>query len=201
MPTLEVRWFFPQAGLDPSRAVRPADFNGVAPAPVRVDWYAPANMASGVKLRDGNLEVKLLLEDRGVWPLADGRCRGAVQLWNKWIYRNEAQAPPSSEVFHQAGWIPVEKRRRLIKFENRGGSMCPIDTYPINGCQVEWTEVLLAGTPWLTICLEAVGDASTLSDSLRQTAQLVLPELCDHLPLDEAHSRSYPQWLQDVTRA
>ena len=191
MPTLEVRWFFPQVGL-----ARPAAFEQVAPAPARVDWYAPANAASGVKLREGNLEVKLLLAEHGIGTFAGGRCRGAVQSWNKWIYRNEVQTPPTAEALQQAGWIAVEKQRWLIKFENRGGSMVPVDAYETSGCQVEWTEVQVAGTPWLTVGLEAAGEASTLNASLERSAQLILPSLSEQLPLDEAHSLSYPQWLE-----
>jgi hypothetical protein len=193
MPSLEVRWFFPQAERE-----RPAVFNSADAAPTRVDWYAPCNAASGVKLREGNLEVKLLLQEHGTWEFAAGHCRGAVGLWNKWIYRNEAQTPPTAKTFQQASWIAVEKRRWLLKFENRNGNMVPTDTYATNGCQAEWTELVLDGTPWLSICLEAAGDVPALEDTLRKTAELVLPSLSEQLPLDEAHSRSYPQWLQDV---
>jgi len=195
MPTLEVRWFIPQKGF-----ARPDTFERVAPAPARVDWYAPGNAASGVKLREGNLEVKLLLAEHGVGEFANGSCRGAVQSWDKWIYRNDVQSPPTAEALQQAGWIAVEKQRWLIKFENRGGNMVSVDVDQPGGCQVEWTEVQVAGTPWLTIGLEAAGEAATLNVSLEQTANLVLPALSEQLPLDESHSLSYPQWLEGLAK-
>jgi len=199
IPTVEVRWFLPFAGVDSQ--VLPEAFQAVKPA-TRTDWYAPGDERGGVKLREGNLEIKLFLRDLGLRDFAGRRGRGRVEAWRKWVFSGDATEPVDETVLTNAAWIPVVKHRYLrIYSEGDDGAMRPVDIWPDAGCQFEWTHLVAAGAEWVTIGFEAFGPEGDLERILLQTGATVLEPIVDRLSLEPSMSYSYPHWLEKVRSA
>ena len=60
--TCEIRWFFDQPPVDLERIISPE-----TEVQERTDWYLmPANPECGIKLREGNLEMKLRCASYGL---------------------------------------------------------------------------------------------------------------------------------------
>ena len=76
--SLETRWFFETCPSSSEQFL-----GGVHEPTVRIDWYAfPCDRGCGIKLREGRLETKLLVEDFGSqrFDFVDGN----VESWHKW---------------------------------------------------------------------------------------------------------------------
>jgi hypothetical protein len=189
--TLEVRWFLP-----PIKSGRPSIFDGNFPPEARTDWYARSHRGCGIKLREGNLDIKLLDLDLGT--RAFGGCRGRLQRWRKWIYDGSSTSSPPQEILLKGGWTPVEKKRSLVVFAESAEGMIQVSDWPETGCQFEWTDVVVNRQHWLTVGFESFGDAKVLEPALFETARLVLPEILDsslQRELGERTSHSYPEML------
>jgi hypothetical protein len=118
-----------------------------------------------------------------------------MESWQKWSFPFSRPSPDSAEA---AGWRPVAKRRRIIRFALASGPVAA----PAAGlggeprCEVELTEVRTCGQDWWTLGFEATGPADLLRSQLEATAALVfaqaLPGGVEPRPDD---SGSYAQWL------
>jgi hypothetical protein len=186
--TVEVRWFLRAGSAD-----RPAILDSGSGASTRTDWYAPSGIRSGIKLREGNLEPKLLLKDHG--PREVAGVVGRIQSWQKWTYSADAAGHPPDAVLARSGWIPVTKRRELVAFEIADGEPTLAPNWPDSGCHFEWTEVSVGHSDWLTVGFEAFGRGIDLEEVLVETAQIVVPDLPVAPSLREDDSYSYAEWL------
>ena len=186
--TVEVRWFFP---VEPPE--RPAVFEGMPDPSIRTDWYHVSHEGSGVKLRDGNIDVKLLVHELG--PRDMGGRRGRLEEWRKWIFEGNQAHKVDDSLLLSSGWVAVQKVRSLLVYDLADGEPRRARDRPEEGCQFEWTELTVGDDRWLTIGLEAFGEATELEHNLTVTALRVLPAIPSHLTLDEGVSYSYPKWL------
>lgn len=193
MRTVEVRWFLP---MDPPK--RPALFPDETVPATRTDWYARSHPGCGIKLREGNLDVKLLERDLGIRDL--GGIHGRVEQWRKWIYEAGEGPTPRMEDLAPTGWIAVQKTRSLLPFSMDGDEPRQVELWPETGCQFEWTEVTVARERLLTIGFEAFGDEAQLESNLIKTTSVVLPQLPEVLPFHVAASLSYSRWLETIVR-
>ena len=174
--TAEVRWFRP--GEVPAD-VR-AWFDGLGPETEpqsRTDCYlAPASAALGVKLREGQVEVK---RRGGVWaPLTTGRSEAPVESWTKWSFALAEAVGGAPET--EDDWVAVQKTR----WQRHAGE-----------CALELSRVEVAGVPWWSVCLEATGpDADARRAALAEAARQWLG--ADDAPaLTAADAQGYPAWL------
>lgn len=196
LPTVEVRWFLK---LEPP--ARPALFSEAPNPGTRTDWYARPYIGSGVKIREGNLELKLLRRSLGPSGLGSSDPGGAVgklEEWRKWTYPGHGAEGPHAEQLEDNGWIPVRKTRSVLYFSVTESGAEVVPERPANGCQFEWTEVDIHRQRWLTIGFEAFGNATELVTNLTQTAARVLGELPGSIRLSEEDSCSYPEWLNGI---
>jgi hypothetical protein len=187
--TCEVRWFFPTA--PPKRSV----FVGgsAVSAPARTDWYAtPANPKCGIKVRERRLEPKLLVQDSGIQTI--GRAKARVQHWVKWSLDFPRRDFPADETLAATDWIAVEKRRFLRSFRCDRHHVTEVDGQQAAHCQLEWTELKVAGTRWWTIGLEAYA-GRRLEEVLLSVTRHVVEDVPDATFLTEENSYSYPAWL------
>jgi hypothetical protein len=187
--TCEIRWFFPTAA--PRRSL----FVGgsAVAAPPRTDWYAmPANPKCGIKVREGRLEPKLLVNDRGVQVI--GAAQGRVQQWVKWSLDFPRRDFPADETLAAADWVAVEKRRFLRSFRCDRHHVTEVDWQQGAHCQLEWTELKFAGTRWWTIGLEAYA-GRRLEEVLLSVARHLLQDHAGANALTAENSHSYPAWL------
>lgn len=213
----EIRWFWKDAApagfeswfTDANRHPCPA--GGGTP---RIDKYLvdPSQIELGIKQRDATpgtaprgCEVKGLVTV--IWgALPGGPLAGRVDVWTKWAC--------TALVLDETLLVPIEKTRRLRKFDTAGAdpqeiplgdSEQPTDParrgpgLPAFGCHVELTRVKNGGgETWWTFGLEAFGDLQTVQDDLCAVARVLtargLPAMPGGLLL------SYPAWLRDHGR-
>jgi hypothetical protein len=176
----ELRWFW--RGHCPQPVYDWFFKSGLSPGggPSRVDKYAAQRRQAEISLkRRGNkpeLEIKGLVTTRRaseLEPLAPH-----IEIWCKW-----------SCTIPSLSWrdeVTVTKTRWLRKFDTSKyvRSEIPLDaneqpkvgySLPAQGCNVEWTEVEMAGLAgvWWTLGFEAFGDLDSMPMNLTLT---VLPD-------------------------
>lgn len=192
--TWEVRWFFRVevplgAGLG---------LGGLDRSDWRRDWYAtPVNPACGIKLREGQLQPKLLERDRGLQSL--GPVRGRVQQWAKWSLAMPESDAPDESLLAGTGWLAVDKRRVLRYYRCDPDGITAVDDIEEADCQVEWTQVRLAGETWWTLGFEAFPGAYGEA-VLRRVAESVLSDSHGSGQLNESRCQAYPAWLVERCR-
>jgi hypothetical protein len=198
--TMEVRWFF--QGTISREILAWFAKHGEQPAQpaTRVDHYLRLSHIDslGVKLREGNIEVKQRQRQLGTMRFHE-RVSGHAELWRKWSFALSAPGlqdllvPPSA-------WLPVYKARRLHRFQvgddGALSSMSP-EVCPEQGCDLEVTKIRLHDQAWWTIGFEAFGAEAALQENLSLVAERILgitppPDL----PVDDSYA--YPRWLQIV---
>lgn len=184
--TTEVRWFV--HGEIPDQAVRWFEALGEpVEKATRTDRYLLPSVENeaGVKLRDGNIEVKTRTDAFGQEQLTPG-VAGKAEGFRKWSFPLADEAPVPEE-----GWIDVEKSRRVRTYSQRG---VEARERPDTGCDVELGEVRLGDRVWWTVCLEAFGDGEAARiEALRNTAEHVFSDSAP--PIGTAHSMGYAEWL------
>ena len=207
--TLEVRWFYP--GPRPGRIVEALQARSCLPArlPVRQDHYLllGGEPALGIKLREGNVEVKRRLEAPRQVEVGPGAV-GWVARWRKWRFPLAQGDAPGAVPLGQllvpaSAWIAVEKERRLQRYRLGGDSQAvsvPLEAPAETGCEFELSRVWARGEEWWSVCFEAFGPGPRLEQALLAVVAKVLgtgwPEA-----LEVEQSWSYPAWLQRVAVA
>jgi hypothetical protein len=196
--TMEVRWFL--RGPIPREILAWFEKHGEQPAQpaTRIDHYLRLSHIDslGVKLREGNIEVKQRQRQLGTVRFHE-HVRGMVEHWRKWSFALAATSlrdlllPPSA-------WLPVYKARRLHRYQvGDDGTLSSISpkVYPEQGCDLEVTQVRLHNQAWWTIGFEAFGG----EDALRGNLCLVAEQILEATPppaLPTHDSYAYPRWLQ-----
>jgi hypothetical protein len=197
--TMEVRWFYP--GALPQQLVAWLDNVGCLPAaqPPRTDHYLrlPGQPALGIKLREGNIEVKQRLD--GPRQVSFGpRAVGRAARWRKWSFPLAPVATPLERLLvPSSAWIAVEKERRLARYRLAGGREAATVSFEVPlelGCEFELSSVRAGGKDWWSICFEAFGWESVLERALLAVAAQVLRPGWP-LTLEIEHSLGYPALL------
>ena len=194
---MELRWFL--VGAIPEDVQQ--WFSQGTPAPKkegrRADHYLclPAYDDVGIKQREGNIEVKRRLAERGVQTFGKG-ISGRIEQWVKWSFGLDKQ--PLPDVTKPAGsWVMVEKTRQLKKFAvTPEGAVNATDASAqiAQGCNLELTSLVLDGAAWWSLGFEAFGEIEAVATNLHLTSEHVLAD--NHFPLLQAEdSFSYPKWL------
>src|SRR5215470_9455852 len=153
-----------------------------------------------VKVREGRaLEVKAYRGSPGLLEVA-GRARGRLESWQKWSFPH---GPASLDGRDSAGWRPVRKRRRIIRFSLAGRLARPSDRGLGEGpaCAVELTDVHAGGERWWTLGFEATGPTNVLRSELEAAAALVFAvNFSSGLELVVDDSMQYAQWVGQRTQ-
>lgn len=212
--TLEVRWFY--LGPLPGQIVETLQARSCLPAllPARQDYYLllEGDPALGIKLREGNVEIKRRLEvlqEIRIGPGAAGR----VARWRKWslpLARDRAAgATPLERLLVPASsWLAVKKERRLQRYRLEGGAQAapvPLEAAAEpataeTGCEFELSRVWAGGEEWWSVCFEAFGEGPRLGQALLAVAAKVLGPGWP-VALEVERSWSYPAWLQRIAAA
>ncbi len=207
----EIRWFFrdgPQSEVD--RWFSDCDA-AVSEAPRRDSYIIlPRCTTAGVKIRQGNIEVKAQTQPASLVQFAD-RVRGYQDSWVKW-----SRPASDPESFLAAPTIPerwahVEKERtlRLLSLETEVPEEIEAGSRHLSaGCQAERTllRVLVSDEDtvpghawgqaerWWSLSLEAFGSPDAVAELLLRAATHWFSE---NFPaaLRAEDSMSYPQWL------
>lgn len=203
LETTEIRWFWIPVNL-PSLTSwfsrEPAAFRKAAEA--RTDEYLllPNCRTTGIKLRDGYLEVKALVADAGRLVIQSG-LTGQVQRWAKWTTKNhDGRADLGKST---SDWQKVTKVRLLRQFA-WNGEVVELTNGPTGlnpNCHIELTMVSLVRSPkaWVTLGIETFGEDIDQLKVLREMAQHLFrhPQQTPN-ELLHADSLSYPGWLTSL---
>lgn len=197
-PSMELRWFL--AGTIPEPIQQWFSQSATAPKSEgrRDDVYLwlPDADDVGIKHRQGRIEVKRRLAQRGVHTLGDG-IAGRIEQWVKWSFVLE-KAQPVDLTKPVGSWVTVEKHRQLKKYEvhqNDEVRLVAPDGPVEQGCNLELTALVLNGAPWWSIGFEAFGEMEAVETNLIVTINYVLSEN-NFPPLRAEDSYSFPHWLR-----
>lgn len=209
----EIRWFFK------GRSIEPVDrwiaASGLARnEPERLDAYLvlPGCASTGVKIREGNFEVKAQIRASEFVAYAD-RVRGHRDAWVKWSRPRQEVADFRQLTGKDENWVFVKKRRTLRLFSLEPDvptEVAPGGPFLTAGCQVEKTDLrvlpqtMANGAPaaedwdraedWWSLSLEAFGDPGLVLSHLDTAARHVFAPDAG-FELAEPASMSYPRWL------
>ncbi|MFN2292752.1 MAG: hypothetical protein ACK2UC_16285 [Anaerolineae bacterium] len=204
-PTAELRWFY--WGAAPRAALDWLEQWGGLPEPQapRRDYYLrlPGNSSLGIKLREGQIEVKRRTRQRGTARFGEN-VAGMVEHWRKWSFPiADSEAGTDAWLTPASAWIPVDKARRLHRYGLAADgtlSQVSLERMPQRGCEFELSEVRAQGDMWWSVCLEAFGEEGSLEDSLYAVSALLLSPGWP-VAMAEEQSSSYPEWLNRLLDA
>src|SRR2546428_9625645 len=198
--TAEVRWFF--EGPLPEEVKQWFWRNSLALSPAPCEDHCllfPAALGLGLKLREGRLEIKPLVESLGVRTFT-ADVAGTVQVWKK-----EAYGEPAFKEFERLRtstphlWITVRKKRTLRKFSLESATLVEVPADRVflrDGCNVEVTEITVEGSAYWSFNFEAYGNPARVEDYLQRVAApglTVNPR--PRYTFSSAHASSCPPWL------
>ena len=212
----EARWFFQGEASHAARHwITASDLSD--PAPERVDQYLvlPGCPTTGIKIREGNFEVKA--QTSPTEPVTwNERIAGSRDTWVKWSRAMQDTATFTDRIQSGEHWAFVSKRRtlRLFSLESELPTEVEIGGPCLSaGCQVEMSDIRVAwaseyGLPpqkegwqradrWWSFCFEAFGEPAQLLDHLDSTIRFVAAE-APELELPQEASMSYPAWLASL---
>lgn len=205
-PTMEVRWFLP--GQIPTEVYQWFETCPVAPSQpeTRQDWYLyqPESDTLGIKLRQGSLEIKKRMLDRGIHTLLAG-VTGRVEKWVKWSFRVHESEQTLATLGAEGYWVGVQKTRQQRWYDvTDRQEVRPIAPNPQikqeikQGCTLEVTQVSIDNQLWFSLGLEAFGAADP-EEILHRVAQQALAGTRFTF-LTAERSFGYPCWLSQVVK-
>jgi hypothetical protein len=178
----------------------------------RADIYLwqPGLNKLNVKIREGKIEVKILLADRGVTAFANHNT-GLANDWVKYSFGLQESDEENEKLLQQFSeqpgevqkqiWVRVDKERLLIKFSvdpvNNSWNKVPENTWPEEGCGVELTRIRVHDKTYYSFGLEAFSKTRQEPRNLEITLQHIIPEI-QVIYLNHHHSNSYPGFLQEL---
>ncbi len=209
----EMRWFFKNRA---ETELMEAWFNSQglfwADKWDRADIYLwqPDLPKLSVKIREGKIEVKTLLADRGVVPLANGNS-GVHNDWVKYSFELHESDEENQNLLQQFSaeitkakqqiWVRVDKERLLVKFsvdpEKNIWNKVPENTWPQEGCGVELTRIKVNNNTYYTFGLEAFSKTRQEPRNLEITLDHVIPDM-QVSNLHHPQSHAYPGFLQEL---
>lgn len=192
--TRELRWFFKEDVPFITKWFRQNCGMTFAKTEARQDFYLPqpGKSDSGIKLREGNFEVKTRKGKARLIKINEN-CAGYMESWEKWSFG----VKPSDELANtiveknKYNWLKTTKTRMGFKIVKiRGGAAWRnIKDELQNGCQVEYTLLKIKNDTWYTLAVENFGNTnSNLYDP-------VLSEIAAAVSLPQKNSMGYPEFL------
>lgn len=193
----EIRWFTNHEDPSISRWFAGHDLN-FRDSEARTDHYLPQpdKMDTGIKLREGLVEVK----QRQGKPQQTSICpnaRGYFEEYIKWSFKLAEEDPLSEAIIGEKkyGWTEVKKTRLGLKLTLQGekSELVSISEQIPFGCQIEYTRVQAMGKTWFSFGLEWFGEKS-----IDVSPDLILEILKDSkLHLND--SMGYAEFLTRIT--
>ncbi len=161
-PTSEIRWFCP--GKLPEEVIGWYQAHAGIPEDKspRKDQYLciPGYDTMGIKIREGNIEIKALIKTRRLFSLGENSL-GYAGDWRKWSFLLKDESPPLHQLMNPASsWIEVYKKRSLLRYQittEKNTKSISTGIPCLAGCDVELTEIFIRQDPWWSLCFEAFG--------------------------------------------
>jgi hypothetical protein len=197
--TIEVRWFY--RGEVPVQISDWFEIMGKRLEQIdrRSDIYLQSSSPDvGVKLRQGNLEVKYRQAEIGRFEIEGLDSR--VELWSKWICADDGEHLTPTQLADKSGWLKVDKIRDRRLFRVEFGDrieLIQVITPTAGIASIELTQLQVLGQNWWTLACEYFGNDLEID---RQFLPLVsnlltgsgLANIAPHI------SCGYPQWSIEI---
>jgi len=190
----EIRWFSRTEDQSISRWFEENGFT-FENSDARTDYYLPLRNQNGIgiKLREGNIEIKQLISRSHKEKLAKS-VKGYFEHYIKWSFTSAEEDPLFDEIIKEEkySWLAVKKERIGFKLkENQNGSIIRVkmDEYPEFGCQVEYTRLKVKDELWYTLGLEWFGEKELKFDFS------LLSKIFGDQQLEEENSMGYAAFL------
>jgi hypothetical protein len=197
-PTIEVRWFW--QGQSPAEIEQYFAQGAVPTVEEREDWYLqlPGQDTLGIKLREGKVEIKKRVGDRGICQLSD-QVLGRVEEWMKWSFSSDVEPTLFLESEFRQEWVVIQKARRQKTYQILNQKIVEVieSDALAQGCNVEIATLQIQDQTWLSFGFEAFGRYEQLQETFNQVARHILKK-SRFPPLPAEHSFSYPCWLSAV---
>lgn len=201
LTTYELRWFYP--GTIPQDIELWFEQNclieQLQPPEEREDLYlySPRCDFLGIKLRQGQLEVKWRKAELGIVRFGEF-VEGKAEKWGKWLCcdATEESFQPNL-VLGDPSWVSVQK----VRFSQLYQILSEFPPQPVsahedidNGCTVELTHLIIQENAWWSLAFEAFGEDARLMENLQVTADRVFKSYSVSKLL-ALNSYAYPSWL------
>lgn len=202
--TTEVRWFY--QGKVPAQVHRWFHDQPLAPTPLetREDLYLclPDTVTLGVKLRQGAIELKKRVDDRGMQSLS-AQVVGHVETWIKWSFAIDEQQSGNLEQVPDGEWVTVQKSRqqRLYHVDAAQTIRAIASSVQVEqGCYLELAEISIHDQPWFSLGFEAFGQPDRTVRNLALVSHY-LTTSPNFPPFQAENSLSYPAWLAVIKKS
>ena len=195
--TIEVRWFYP--GVLPDEIGNWFNQLGkqLEKIDTRSDFYLQSNSSDvGIKLRQGNLEVKYRQQDLGTIAI-NGLANSQVEQWSKWICVDDSAGLTPAKIAGKPGWLQVDKirDRRLYRVDfAETVKLTQIATPTADIAAIEITQLQLQGQIWWTTACEYFGNNISI-DQFSSLVRSLRSGFPASIPTTSSISCGYPQWL------
>jgi hypothetical protein len=198
------RWFTECAPFSKERAVGPPEWQGRLGGEPDVYLLLPGYVDTGIKWREGTLQIKGLVQGLGPRSFA-GRHEGRVECWIKWTYE---ELPPAyrslfgSKTADDLVTVCVHKTRALRMFrlnDQDEPTEAPLGEFLERGLGFEITDLEVDARRYCSVAFEAFPDDALMPEQFIRTVGRLLEGLVDdRLTIEQ--SLSYPSWLMPGSR-
>ena len=196
----EIRhWFVECAPFAREKNVGPAEWRGRLGGKPDVYLLLPDYADTGIKWREGTLQIKGRVEALGPGAFAD-RHQGRVERWIKWTYEDlplAYQAPFAANAAGDLITVFVHKTRalRMFRFDGRNEpTEAPPGAFLERGLGFEMTDLLVGNERYCSIAFEAFPDDALMQEQFVGAVGRILERLGDASLCIES-SMAYPAWL------
>lgn len=174
----------------------------------RCDFYLVSNSVGndlGIKLREGNIEIKERTKDYGVHSFGPF-VKGRVEAWRKWSFKlAQTREGGMDEALHitrqdttNSAWIPVRKDRLLVMLEIAEEGRVLFSEAPAfsleEGCGVEFTRIRLPNRSCYSFALEAFSHSGQEYQNLLRAMDTMTAEI-PGLEMPISNSMGYAEFL------
>ena len=192
--TTELRWYFKEDVLFIRKWFENNHNLYFSKTAARDDYYLPqpGKNDSGIKLREGNIEVKTR-QGKGQ-KIKFGKTQGGyLESWTKWSFGVNTSDELAKKIIEKRkfDWLKTTKTRLGFKLveTSKGIEVRNIKEDPENGCQIEYTRLKIREDVWYTFAVENFGATKT------DLYQSILKEIGSGAALNPEASMGYPEFL------
>jgi hypothetical protein len=198
------RWFSECAPFAKEKTAGVPEWRGRLGGKPDVYLLLPGYTNTGIKWREGTLQIKGLVQELGPGTFAH-RHGGRVERWIKWTYEELPlvyQAPFGSRAAGDLITVYVHKTRalRMFRFDGRNEpTEAPAGVFLERGLGFEITDLRVGDEHYCSIAFEAFPDDPLMPEQFVGAVGRILESLED-TSLCIERSMSYPTWLLPRSR-
>jgi len=198
----EVRWFFEKSqGQIEEWFNQKGMFFNKGKSNKRIDFYLPVSSGLGVKLREGDIEIKQRFENE---KSDEFKVPGKVETWQKWDFELKDSDNESAKIIKgkDKSWIRLPKERIGFQYNFTGNERAQevnIKNIIPEGCQVEYTRLILNNKVYYTFNIESFSESGSQRNNFKKGIKLAFSELHTKSLIYE-NSMGYPEFILKIIK-